>query len=143
MIKRLPVVLVIEQDRKTVEIDAPLGSDGQIIEETRATRTVQLINMVGTTPIEYRLDAGPWIKLDPTETVKLDIDLSQVSIYLRRSGRIGLPASAQIFFDLVNTPAGPSTDSWYQEPDANPVIVSNEEPVDDDLRPDGTLWIKV
>lgn len=143
MIKRLPIVQVIEQARKTVVIDAPLGSAGQLIDETRATRTVQLINMAGTTQIEYRVGAGPWTKLDPTETVQLDIDLSATGIYLRRGGRIGLPASAQILFDLVYTPAGPSTDRWYQEPDATPLIVSDEPPQDADGRPDGTLWIEV
>lgn len=143
-IKRLPVVHVLEQVRSLpIAINAALGSAGQVIPETRATNWVQLINLTGTTPIEYRVGTGPWLSLDPTETVDLDIDLSQTVIALRRGGRIGLPAQAQIFFELVNTPAGPSTDPWYDDADATPLIVSTADPVDDDKRPDGTIWIKV
>lgn len=143
-IKRLPVVHVLEQDRSLpIDITAALGSAGQAIAETRATNWVQLINLTGTTSIEYRVGAGDWVSLDPTETVDLDIDLSQTTIYLRRGGRIGLPAKAQIFFELVDTPPGRSTDRWYDDPDATPLVVSTSDPVDDDNRPDGTIWIKV
>lgn len=100
-----PVSASVTMTRRQQAITAAYGSAGEQVASTSPTSKVVVQNWQSfQRPIEYRLNSGAWMAVQPRERVELDADLSTDTLMLRR-GEFA-PASMVVDLELYSEPSG-------------------------------------
>jgi len=89
-----PLIAMTLVDDIAVAVTSAYGGPGALVENTRNSTSVRLIN-TGSEPIEYRVDTGPWLGLEVRTQIPLAINLASTQLRLRMS-QFARAGSAQL-----------------------------------------------
>ena len=89
-----PLIAMTKVDVVAVDVTSAHGGAGALVDNTTNSTSVRLMN-TGGEPIEYRIGAGPWLRLEVRTQTPLAINLASTQVRLRMSPFAGA-GSAQL-----------------------------------------------
>lgn len=96
MIKTQGVIAAMETTLLTVAVNGAPGGAGVAVGNSVASSSVVVTNTSNGAALEYKAGAGAWLKLLPSDSIELAIDLSVTALVFRRARYDGGLVSAQL-----------------------------------------------